>query len=147
MRDLTINDKIERMAVIESELKALKCEYNITFKEVFNIILSEVKAVRSEPKYKDTKKSGILTIVKTNLQISTKTDISNICFNFYALGLSIDLTDTKVSKAFIKDIIKYVKNGKITKTKVNKSSNDDIRKMIAKEKMEENIAKYTKTKK
>jgi len=139
---LELNADLERLAVITTEVKLLKEEYNTTFKRVFNIILNQAKLVKEHKDYKESKRRVIALKVRLDCNILIKEDIVSLTINYYEAGISLDLEDTKLTKAFIKNVIKYIKAGKLSKAKVNKLSNDDIKKLIGGFKAEEMRAKY-----
>jgi len=141
---LELNADLERLAVITTEVKLLKEEYNTTFKRVFNIILNQAKLVKAHKDYKESKRRVIALKVRLDCNILIKEDIVSLTINYYEAGISLDLEDTKLTKAFIKNVIKYIKAGKLSKAKVNKLSNDDIKKLIGGFKAEEMRAKYNK---
>lgn len=128
----TVKTSLVRLNEIRDEVKSLRGESIVLFKEVFNLIKEEAKNVKSMAMFSNSPKNVICNIVKANLLIGDIKDNGStvMALNYYESGISLNLNDVDCSKAFIGNVLKLVKQGKLTKTFINSSDIKTIKEAI-----------------
>lgn len=122
------NVKVATIVANKESIKVLRDSNIVLFKEVFNEVLAEAKNVKSMNMFSSSPKNVISQIIKANLKLDKDLAITSLALNYYESGLSLDINESSIS--FIRNVIKYVKNGKMTKSQVNKGTIEEIKAMI-----------------
>ena len=121
-------NKVATIVANKENIKVLRDSNIILFKEVFNEVLSEAKNVKAMAMFASSPKNVISQIVKANLKLNKDLAIVSLVLNYYESGISLDINEASIS--FIRNVIKYVKSGKMTKSQVNKSTMEEIKQLI-----------------
>lgn len=122
------NNKVATIVANKESIKVLRDNNIILFKEVFNEVLAEAKNVKAMAMFASSPKNVISQIVKANLKLDKDLAITSLVLNYYESGISLDINEASIS--FIRNMIKYVKSGKMTKSQVNKSTMEEIKQLI-----------------
>lgn len=122
------NVKVATIVANKESIKGLRDSNIILFKEVFNEVLAEAKNVKAMAMFNNSPKNVISQIVKANLKLDKDLAITSLVLNYYESGISLDINECSI--ALIRSVIKYVKNGKMTKSQVNKSTMQEIKQLI-----------------
>jgi hypothetical protein len=126
----SINDSLKVIASNKDAIKVASAENKALFKELFIIINEEIKSIKSNSMFKDTKKSALVLIAKANLKVDVKDfGLFTLVCNYISLGLSLDLQNEDITVNTIKRVIYYINKGWLSKTKANKS--EDIKALVS----------------
>ena len=136
---MSVNGTKNLLAAITADKEArkvLNARIKTNVADAFKEITQRIKAKRESDKvYKEATKATLIKLIK--LELDSKEDVINTACNVMLLGLSLDNT---LSLSTIKYTIKLVKDGRVSKAKVNKLDKEGMQALVKAEKAKDKLS-------
>jgi len=116
-----LNNKLHTLTTNKVEIHKLAAANTELIKDIFPLLIKEIKALKALPIHKETKKATLAKIVKADL--NTAEPIVNTALNLIILGLDIN-HDLPLGK--INQVITLLNKKVITKNWINKATIEQI---------------------